>query len=157
MPCKDPEAEKAYQKAYRAANKERMSAVQKAWNEANKARKAAVNKAWRATNKEKVATGKKGWAQANKERKAASNKAWAQTNPAKVSASNRAWNLANRPEQYHKAYDPNNPYGPKQLLDGEWVRLERSACTFLPAPDTSLAAHLAAALIVIDERLAFPV
>jgi hypothetical protein len=73
--------------------------------------------------------------------------------PDRKATTGRVRNMVARPEQYRKAYDPNHPYGPKRLLDGEWVRLAPSECTFLPAPDKSPAAHLAAALIVIDERL----
>jgi hypothetical protein len=129
----------AYSKVWYAANKERLRTIRKAWNEANKEKRAASNKALYGANKERVNAASRAWYAANKEH---------------ANAGRRARDLINRPERFRKAYDPNHPYGPKQLLDGEWVRLERSECTFLRASDTSPAAHLAAALIVIDERLA---
>jgi hypothetical protein len=153
-----PAEKRVYDKAYREANKERRATYHKAWCAANKERKAASNKAWREANKEKVAEGKKGWAVANPDKRLESCAKYRETHQAAILAYHngrgRDLDRANRPQNYRKAYDPNHPYGPKQLLDGEWVRLERSACTLLRASDTSPEAHLAAALIVIDERLA---
>jgi hypothetical protein len=45
MPFKNPEAKKAYDKARRATNKERVDATKQVWETANKARRAASNRA----------------------------------------------------------------------------------------------------------------
>jgi hypothetical protein len=91
----------------------------------------------------------KAWREANKERRAATDKAWYEANADRV----RARNMIKHPEQYRKAYDPNcRPFpATLDLVSGCWVRCEQ---TLLRAPDTSLAAHVAAALIIIEERLA---
>jgi hypothetical protein len=66
-----PEKRKAYDKAYRAANKERRAANDKAYSASNKARRAAASRAWHATHK--------GHANAR-------TKAWKANNPEKVRA-----------------------------------------------------------------------
>ena len=65
----------------------------------------------------------------------------------------RARKMVLRPQDFRKAYDLNCRPFPATYdpAVGEWVRCKQ---TFLPAPDKSPEAHLAAALIVIDERLA---
>ena len=54
MAYKDREVEKAYQKAYRKANKERLASYRKAYRKANKERLAAQNKAYQEANKEEI-------------------------------------------------------------------------------------------------------
>ena len=82
----NPEKVAASKKAWYDANKERAAATSKAWNEANKERRAACYKAWREANKEKKAATDKAWGEANKERKAANNKAWKEENRGTVNA-----------------------------------------------------------------------
>jgi len=65
------EEKRAYDKAYREANKEKRATQKKAHYEANKEKEAAYNKAYREANKEKEAARHKAWQQANKEKKAA--------------------------------------------------------------------------------------
>jgi len=77
---------KAYQKAYYEANKEKKTAYNKAWHEANKEKAAARNKAWREANKEKKIAYSKAYYETNKEEIVASNKAWKQANPDKMAA-----------------------------------------------------------------------
>jgi hypothetical protein len=89
-------------------------------------------KAWQAANHEKVLGYKQAWNVANKNHK-------------------RAWDMTNHPERFRKAYDPLCRPFPARLIDGEWIRCER---TLLRAPDTSLAVRVAAAIIIIEERLA---
>jgi hypothetical protein len=100
MAYKDPEAKKAYDKAYRAANKGRKAAWLKAWKEANKARVAACNRAWRAANREKVSaydrTHGAAYYEAHKDER-------------------RAYNMSRHPEKYRKAYDPNRRPFPATL------------------------------------------
>jgi hypothetical protein len=98
----------------------------------------AYLKAWRASHKERCAALEKVWYIANKERRA---------------VAQRAHDMAARPERFRKAYDPNcRPFpATLDLETGEWVRCEP---TLLRAPDTSLAARVAAAIIVIEERRA---
>jgi hypothetical protein len=152
-----PERVKASAKAHREANKEKRDTKTKAWAAANPERRAEANKAWREANKEKVADGKKEWAAANPDKRLESCAKYRETHQADILAYHngrgRALDRANRPQNYRKAYDPLcRPFPATYDPDvGEWVRCER---TLLRAPDTSPEAHLAAALIVIDERLA---
>jgi hypothetical protein len=144
-----PEQKKAYDKAYRAANKEKRAAQDRAWYETHKEHRADYITAYYAANKDSVDATCKAWAQANHEKVLGYKQVWNDANK----EWKRAWALANHPEWFRKAYDPNcRPFpATLDLVSGLWFRCER---TFLPAPDKSLAAHLAAAIIVIDERLA---
>jgi hypothetical protein len=67
----------------------------------------------------------------------------------------RAQNMVKHPEWFRKAYDPLCRPFPATLdpVTGEWVRVKK---TTIPAPDTSPEAHLAAALLIIEERLNYP-
>ena len=84
MPYKDPEkakaCRKAYQKAYREANKEKI----KAYYQANQERILTHKKAYREANKEKISLQRKAsdraYREANKEKIRADNKAWYQKN-----------------------------------------------------------------------------
>jgi hypothetical protein len=87
-------------KAWREANKEKITAYQRAWFEANKERKAATDKAWRAANKERMAAADKAWYAANKERKAAYCKAWRAANPERTAAHHRKRITGWTQEQY---------------------------------------------------------
>jgi hypothetical protein len=125
MPYADPEAAKAYRKArVRDPEKER---------ERDRRRYAA-----------------------NPEKKCEEVRKYREAHPEKMAVRTAAYRprrMALRPELYRKAYDPNcRPFpATLDLASGEWVRCER---TLLSAPGSSLAARVAAALIVIEERLA---
>jgi hypothetical protein len=94
MPHKDPVARKAYAKAHRAANQERLTALGKAWYEANKGRKETARKAWNEANKERRAATAKLWREANKEREAATHKTWYDANKDHVSDIGKAYHAA---------------------------------------------------------------
>jgi hypothetical protein len=137
--------------AYRASHRDNRLAYYEA--NAEKAKQNARD--WHAANKERA----KAYKDANKERDAATYKAYYAANADRMKAYRianadrmRAWQMANHPERYRKAYDPNCRPFPARYTPGEgWVRCEQ---TTLPAPDKSLAARLAAAIIIIEDRLA---
>ena len=62
---------KAYNKAYRVANKEKEEAYNKAYRASNKEKAAAYHKAYREANKEKVLAYDKAYYQANREKRRA--------------------------------------------------------------------------------------
>ena len=68
------EKARAYQQAYREANREAILVKQKAYREANKEHKAATDKAYRETNKERLSDYHKTWRDNNKECRAAYDK-----------------------------------------------------------------------------------
>jgi len=115
MPYKDPEkakaCRKAYQKAYREANKEKIKAYyqanqerilthKKAYREANKEKislqRKASDRAYREANKEKISLHKKAYYQANKEKINATAKVYREVNKEKIRADNKAWYQKNR-------------------------------------------------------------
>jgi len=65
------EEKKAYNKAYRVANKEKEEAYIKAYRAANKEKISAYIKAYREANKEKLVASNKAYYQANREKKIA--------------------------------------------------------------------------------------
>ena len=83
MPYKCKEARKAYDKAYRKVNKEKI----KAYREANRKKNNNYGKAYRETNRKKILAQKKIYYEVNKEKVAYLNKVWRQNNKDKVSAS----------------------------------------------------------------------
>ena len=83
---------KAYDKAYKEANKEKIKEQNKAYREANKEKRKAYLKAWREANKEKI----KAWREANKEKKNAYDKAYRQANKEKLKAYREVYNEANK-------------------------------------------------------------
>jgi hypothetical protein len=119
MTHKDPEARKAYAKAWNEANKERRADNDKAYVAAHRDERRAYEAAYYEKHKDEI----------------------------------RANNMVNRPWMFRKAYDPNCRPFPATYdpVVGGWVRCER---TLLPAPDTSLAVRVAAAITMIEEELA---
>jgi len=99
MPYKDPEKQKAADKAWRERYRERKAATDKAWRERNRERyrerKAATNKAWYERNPERKAATNKAWRERNRERKAAVRKAWHERNRERAAATNKAWRERN--------------------------------------------------------------
>jgi hypothetical protein len=98
VPYKDPEAAKAYDKAYREANKGRVAARYKTWREANKEREAATHKTWY---------------DANKERKAVLWREWREANPDKI----RARDARKRARKLHAT----PPWQSREELDAIWM------------------------------------
>jgi len=86
-----PFDKKAYMKAYRQANKEKIAAQQKAHDDANKDKKAAQRKARDKANKEKIAAQQKAWKEANKERIKAQRKARYETNKDRLTAQRKEY------------------------------------------------------------------
>ena len=100
MPYKDPEARKAYHKAYRkayyAANKEKIAAQKKAYQEANKESLAAKKKAYCKANKEKISAKNHAYYEDNKEEIAAQHKAYREDNKEKIAAQKKAYQEDNK-------------------------------------------------------------
>lgn len=80
--------------AYRAANKERQRAYDKARRAANPERFRVANKAWRTAHPERVRAASRAWKAANKERNRANVKTWRAANPARARALVRDWQAA---------------------------------------------------------------
>jgi len=97
---------KAYFKAYRAANKEKVAQRAKAYQQANKDKIAQRKKAYREANKEKFAKRDKAYRQANKDKIAERNKAYQQANKEKFAKRNKAYQQANKEKiaEQRKAY-----------------------------------------------------
>ena len=91
----NPEALKAYKKAYYRVNSDIAKARTKAWAAANPERAKARSEAWVAANPERLAARNKAYREANAERIAARNKAWVSANPERVRKVNDAWRAAN--------------------------------------------------------------
>lgn len=64
----DPEARKAYLKAYYEANRDRIMAKDKAYYEANRESRLAQRKAYREANREELRARNKAWREANREK-----------------------------------------------------------------------------------------
>ncbi len=64
----DPEKNRAYQRAYQAANREARYQKSRAYIKARPAQEAAYGKRWRSKNKEKVAATAAAWKEANPDR-----------------------------------------------------------------------------------------
>jgi hypothetical protein len=115
------EKKRAYDMAYRSANRPKLLAQMKAYREANLGRVKALSKAYREANPEKVAAQKKAWCETNRAKLSAIRKARYALNseeilarkrfhyaadPEKTQARNRAWHTAN-PEKvlaYRREY-----------------------------------------------------
>ena len=67
MAYKDPEARKAYRKAYKAANKDKVAAEKKAYYMRHRTRLLAEAKVYREANKEKIYAQTKAYQAANRE------------------------------------------------------------------------------------------
>lgn len=86
---------RAYKKAWRIANKERLRAYDKAWRSANKERARAAIKAWNAVHPEVLAEARRRWMAANPERVRAYKKAWRDANTERSRQGAKAWQAAN--------------------------------------------------------------
>jgi hypothetical protein len=71
MPYKDPEAKRAHDRAYYAANKEARSEYKKQYYESNKEHCLSKSKEWARQNRDKTRIFVENWRQRNKGRKAA--------------------------------------------------------------------------------------
>ena len=80
------EEKKAYDKAYREANREKIAAKEKAYREANREKIAIGQKDWYEANKEKVIAQRKVYREANKEKIAAKKKVYTEANREKINA-----------------------------------------------------------------------
>jgi hypothetical protein len=110
MPYKNKEDARAYDKAWREANKERRTATNKAlyeatkeyrkaynseWYYSNKEKKLATVKAWIESNNEKVRAYSRAYYWANKESRTTTIKAYREANKEKVAATKKAWRESN--------------------------------------------------------------
>ena len=86
----------AYMKAYREANKERVTAQQKSWYEANKDKAKARVKAYRKADKERASAQQKVYRENNKE----TLKAWKKNNRGTVNAINKRYKESKRDNNY---------------------------------------------------------
>ena len=92
--------QKASNKAYWQANKDKEAARKKAWKAANP----DYYKAYRESNREKLAAQGKAYYNNNKEACDARNKAWKAANPDKVKAGKRAYNKNKVDETWEEIY-----------------------------------------------------
>ena len=92
MPHKGPEKRKAYNAAYREANKEKA----KAYREGNKEKANAYSKAYYEANREKLNASSKAYYEANREKLNASSRAYREANKEKLKARDKAYREANR-------------------------------------------------------------
>lgn len=91
-----PQEKKAYLKAYREANKEKLAAQMKANYEKNRALRLLQAKAYREANKEKVAAYNKVWHTANREKALAQMRARYASDKEYYAAASKAWREANK-------------------------------------------------------------
>jgi hypothetical protein len=153
MPYKDPEKQREADRRWRVANTEKTREANRRWREANPEKQREATRRWHEANPEKGREQSRRWREANLEKAREANRErvrkWREANPEKK----RAYDMAKHPERYRKAYDPNVRPFPAclDLASGQWVRCEQ---TLLRAPDTSLAARVTAAIIIIEDRLA---
>lgn len=89
--CKDCSAQK--DKAYREANRERISRVKRAWNVRNQARRRLVHKRWREQNRARVREVSHAWWLRNKDRANATKRRYRKKFPEKVAAWANSTNL----------------------------------------------------------------
>jgi len=80
------EEKRAYRKAYREKNKEKIAAQKKAYREQNKEKERARQKEYYENNKEKIAAREKAYREGNKEKIAAKDKAYREKNKQKIAA-----------------------------------------------------------------------
>jgi 5-methylcytosine-specific restriction endonuclease McrA len=88
----------AYHRAWRAANREKVTAAQRRWYAANREKAAAYQRAWYAENPEKIIAYQRltqAWKKKNPEKLAAYQRAWCAKNPGKM-AENRARRYARK-------------------------------------------------------------
>lgn len=93
-------------KAWKEANKEKISLANKTYRKNNKEKLAAYSKTWRENNKEKVSLDNKAWRIANKETQRAKNKAWSESNKENKKAQRKAnkEKIAAQAKAYRKAH-----------------------------------------------------
>jgi len=96
MAHKDPEKSRAYQKAYREANKDKIRAQRKAYYEANADKEKARKKIWREANADKAKAGQKAYREANKDKEKARHEAYREANADKIKAQGKAYREANK-------------------------------------------------------------
>lgn len=106
VPHKDPDARRAYAKAWREANREKLREQGKAYYEANRERHLEQGRAWHHANRDQALASSRAWHAANREQANANVKAWAAANAEKVRADGQAYRLANpgKIRTYRKAY-----------------------------------------------------
>ena len=98
MPHKGPEKRKAYNAAYREANKEKA----KAYREGNKEKANAYSKAYYEANREKLNASSKAYYEANREKLNASSRAYREVNKEKIAATTLAYYEANKDKFFAK-------------------------------------------------------
>lgn len=93
-----PDREKinAYQRAWYAANKDRVIARSLAYREANRDKVAAQKHAWYVANRDKIAAQHRAYRKANRDKINAKQRAWCEENKDKAVAYRRAYREANR-------------------------------------------------------------
>jgi hypothetical protein len=100
----DLERQRAYQAAYRAANREKERARNAAYYAANREKERARKAAWRAANLEKALACNAAYYAANREKVLARQAAYYAANSEKVRARNTAWRKKLAPEAVAEAY-----------------------------------------------------
>lgn len=95
MPHAEKEAQAAYNREYRAKNREALLVKDKARRDANKDKKAITDKAYRDANKEKIAAVKNEWTEANKDKVQGYKLAWQERNKDELRERSRQWRSEN--------------------------------------------------------------
>jgi hypothetical protein len=85
----------AYNKAYKAANKDRLAVTTKAYKAANKDEIAAYQKAYKEANREEIAVKNKAYREANREEMAVKGKAYREANREEMAVKGKAYREAN--------------------------------------------------------------
>ena len=110
MSFKCVEKRRAYDKAYKEANKEELAAYKKAWYQANKEKIAAKHKAYYEANKKEITDYKRSYQKANKEEIASKRKRYYEANKEKIAAKHKTYSEANKEEiaAYRRSYKKAN-------------------------------------------------
>jgi hypothetical protein len=100
---------KAYQKAYYAANRDKIGVQVKAWYQKNRDRihlqQADNRKAWRQKNRDWIRTREKAYREANRDKRKTYEKAYYAKNPHKRKSNHLKWKYGLSLDQFNKMFD----------------------------------------------------
>ena len=89
MAYANPEDKRAYNRAYRAANRDRRAEYSRQWYAANRERARETGRQWREANPERIKENGRRWREANRERHNEKSRRYAAANPERVVESQR--------------------------------------------------------------------
>jgi hypothetical protein len=123
MPYKDKDKEKAYNKAYREANKEILREKQKASYQKNKDKRSEKHKLHYRDNKEKILQQTKAYYLNNREERLKKQKEWTEANKDKVSLNGKIYRELNKEKiQAYRRSDEQKQKNLKRSRDNEPYR-----------------------------------